>query len=94
MNKWWPKIEHENNHTLDKWIIAQELQAVLSIFLQTIKQAVSITIVDCISVSVSLLTTECMGAGVCHLMCICGLTEASQAGAGAGHYPGGCSSGD
>ena len=38
----------------------------------------------CISVSVSLLTTECMGAGVCHLMCICGLTEASQAGAGAG----------
>ena len=25
-----------------------------------------------------------MGAGVCHLMCICGLTEASQAGAGAG----------
>ena len=25
-----------------------------------------------------------MGAGVCHLMCICRLTEASQAGAGAG----------
>ena len=27
---------------------------------------------------------ECLGAGVCHFMCICGLTEASQAGAGAG----------